>query len=70
MTAQKTTTPASHEWLMGRDKNGEPRIETLSWKRLARIYRENKPGSKVRKAINAECIRLGYTPSKILGLNA
>ena len=70
MTAKtKTTTPVSHEWLMGRDKNGERRIETLAWPRLGRIYRASKPGSPVRKAINAECRRLGYAPAKILGLN-
>ena len=65
----KTQTTASYEWLMGRDKNGERRIETLAWPRLGRIYRASQPGSPVRKAINAECRRLGYAPAKILGLN-
>ena len=70
MTAKtKATTPASYEWLMVRDKNGERRIETLAWPRLGRIYRASQPGSPVRKAINAECRRLGYAPAKILGLN-
>ena len=54
---------------MGRDENGERRIETLAWPRLGRIYRASQPGSPVRKAINAECRRLGYAPAKILGLN-
>ena len=65
----KATTHASYEWLMGRDENGERRIETLAWPRLGRIYRASQPGSPVRKAINAECRRLGYAPAKILGLN-
>ena len=64
-----THNTASYEWLMGRDKNGERRIETLAWPRLGRIYRASQPGSPVRKAINAECRRLGYAPAKILGLN-
>ena len=64
-----TQTTASYEWLMGRDKNGERRIETLAWPRLGRIYRASQPGSPVRQAINAECRRLGYAPAKILGLN-
>ena len=71
MTAKtKTTTPASYEWLMGRDENGERRIETLAWPRLGRIYRASKPGSPVRKAINAECRRLGYGPARILVINS
>ena len=68
-TTTKTTPPASYDWLMGRDKNGERRIGTLDWPRLGRIYRASKPGSPVRKAINTECRRLGYAPVKILGLN-
>ena len=68
-TTTKTTTTASYEWLMGRDKHGERRIETLAWPRLGRIYRASKPGSPARQAINAECRRLGYAPAKILGLN-
>lgn len=68
-TMRKTKTTVSYDWLMGRDKNGERRIETLTWKRLARIYRDSQPGSQIRKAINAECLRLGYTPRKILGIN-
>ena len=66
---RKTPNTASYDWLMGRDKNGERRIETLSWKRIARIYRDSQPGSQIRKAINAECRRLGYAPRKILGIN-
>jgi hypothetical protein len=66
-STQSVTT--SYEWLMGRDKHGERRIETLTWKRLGSIYRAIKPGSPARKAINAECRRLGYTPRMILGIN-
>lgn len=46
------------------------RIEKLSWGRLARIYYASRPSSQVRKAINAECRRLGYTPRVILGINS
>ncbi len=46
------------------------RIEKLSWKRLAGIYYAAKPGSKIRKAINSEARRCGYTPRTILALNA
>jgi hypothetical protein len=49
---------------------GRPKIETLGWKRLAAIYAASQPGSSVRKAINAEARRCGYTPSTILALNA
>ena len=49
---------------------GRPKIETLGWKRLAAIYYANKPGSAVRKAINAEARRCGYTPRTILALHA
>jgi len=66
-TPKSTTT---HEWLTARRPNGRRRIETLGWKRLAGIYYAARPGSKVRKAINAEARRCGYTPSTILALNA
>ena len=58
------------EWLTAYGRNGQRRIETLGWKRLAAIYYANRPGSAIRKAINAECRRCGYTPSTILNLNA
>ena len=64
----KTNTKA--EWLTSRMRNGRRRIEVLGWTRLAAIYYANKPGSGVRKAINAEARRCGYTPSTILALNA
>jgi hypothetical protein len=64
----KTNTKA--EWLTGRMRNGRRRIEVLGWKRLAAIYYAARPGSAVRKAINAEARRCGYTPSTILTLNA
>ncbi len=59
----------NHEWLTVTMRNGRRRIETLGWKRLARMYYAAKPGSKIRKAINAECRHLGYTPWTILALN-
>jgi len=74
MTAntKKTTnsTTESYEWLTATMRNGRRRIETLGWKRLARIYYANRSGSRIRKAINAEARRCGYTPSTILALNA
>ena len=60
----------SYEWLMVRGCDGRRRMERLGWTRLARLYYANRPNSPVRKAINAECRRLGYTPRVILGLNA
>ena len=63
-------TAATAEWLTARMRNGRRRIEVLGWKRLAAIYYANRPGSAIRKAINAEAHRCGYTPSTILALNA
>jgi hypothetical protein len=60
----------TYEWLMARGRDGVRRIEKLGWKRLARMYNANRPNSPVRKAINAECRRLGYTPRVILGLHS
>ncbi len=67
-TKKNTTTAA--EWLTANMRNGRRRIETLGWKRLAAIYYASRPGSAVRKAINAEARRCGYTPTTILALNA
>ena len=72
-TTQKNTikqTLETYEWLTATMGNGRRRIEVLSWKRLAGIYYAAKPGSKIRKAINTEARRCGYTPRTILGLNA
>ena len=63
-------TNAKAEWLTARMRNGRRRVETLGWKRLAAIYYAARPDSAVRKAINAEARRCGYTPSTILALNA
>ena len=60
----------TYEWLMARGRTGERGIEKLGWKRLARIYSAAQPNSLVRKAIDAECRRCGYTPRTILGLHA
>ncbi len=71
-TTQKSTTKnatETYEWLMTTTRLGR-RIEKLSWKRLAKIYFEAKPGSKIRKAINSEARRCGYTPRNILAINA
>ena len=60
----------THDWLMARGRNGRRRIEKLGWKRLARIYLASRPGSAIRKAINAEARRCGYTPRTIISLHA
>jgi hypothetical protein len=63
--------PETYEWLMAEMNNGQGRrIERLSWMRLAAIYYANRPGSRIRKAINREARRCGYTPRTILALNA
>ena len=67
---RSATRPETYEWLMARGRDGVRRIEKLGWRRLARIYNANAPGSRIRKAINAECRRLGYTPRVILGLHS
>jgi len=69
MAAKKTNTE-THEWLLARGRDGRRRIEKLGWRRLARIYLAAAPGSAVRKAINAEARRCGYTPRTILALHA
>lgn len=66
----KTKRTETYEWLTATMRNGRRRIEVLGWKRLARIYDANRPGSKIRKAINTEARRCGYTPRTILALNA
>ena len=59
----------SLEWLTATMRNGRRRIETLGWKRLARIYADNAPRSSIRKAIEREARRCGYTPRTILALH-
>ena len=67
--SNKKNATETYEWLMATTRLGR-RIEKLSWKRLAKIYYANRPGSRIRKAINSEARRCGYTPRTILGLNA
>ena len=59
----------AYEWLTAMMRNGRRRIEVLGWKRLAAIYCASRPGSRIRKTIEAEARRCGYTPRTILGLN-
>jgi hypothetical protein len=68
--AAKQTNIETHEWLMARGRDGRRRIEKLGWRRLACIYLAARPGSAVRKAINAEARRCGYTPRTIIALHA
>ena len=70
MTNETKAKAETYEWLMAQDRSGRRRVEKLSWKRLARIHLANRPGSPIRKAINAEARRCGYTPRTIIGLNA
>jgi len=56
--------------LTARMRNGRRRIECLGWKRLATIYYANEPGSEIRKVIDTEARRCGYTLATILALNA
>ena len=67
---KKKPNTETHEWLMARGRDGRRRIEKLGWRRLARICLAAKPGSPVRKAINAEARRCGYTPRTIISLHA
>ena len=69
MAAKKTNTETL-EWLVARGRDGRRRIEKLGWRRLARIYLAARPGSAIRKAINAEARRCGYTPRTIIALHA
>jgi len=69
MRTKKTNTE-THAWLTATMRNGRRRVEVLGWKRLAKLYYAAKPGSAIRKAINAEAHRCGYTPSTILSIHA
>jgi len=72
-TMKRTTkkeAPGTHAWLTATMRDGRRRIEMLGWKRLAGLYYTNAPGSPIRKAINAEARRCGYTPSTILSMHA
>lgn len=60
----------AYEWLTTTMRNGRRRIEVLGWKRLAAIYLDARPGSPVRKAIEREARRCGYTPRVILAIHA
>ena len=66
----KEANTETHAWLTATMRNGRKRIETLGWKRLAKLYYAAKPRSPIRKAINAEARRCGYTPSTILSIHA
>lgn len=73
-TKMKTTKTqkvcATLAWLKdeGRTK-GLPRIKTLAWSQLARIYDRQPVGSPIRRAIEREARWCGYTPRTILALH-
>ena len=62
--------PETLAWLMHTNRQGQKRIEILGWRRLAKIYYANQQNSPIRKAIETEARKCGYTPSVILGLHA
>ena len=64
------TRPETYEWLMAKGRDGRRRVEKLGWRRLARMWDANRPGSAIRRAIRSEARRCGYTPSTILALHA
>ena len=66
----KKETLGTHAWLTATMRNGRRRIETLGWKRLAGLYYASAPGSPIRKTIEREARRCGYTPSTILAMHA
>lgn len=71
-TTTKNTPPAreTHAWLIAPVRGGKRRVENLGWRRLARLYYAAKAGSPIRRTINAEAWRCGYTPSTILSIHA
>ncbi|MFQ5495863.1 MAG: hypothetical protein ACE5EX_10835 [Phycisphaerae bacterium] len=68
MTAHNKRTE-TYAWLIAKGRGGYPRIETLSWSRLAAIYDASRAHGPVRKAIHDEARRCGYTPRVILRLH-
>ena len=58
-----TPKPETFEWLMTVGRDGRKRVEKLGWKRLAKMWFANKPNSPIRKAINSEARKCGYTTS-------
>ena len=68
---------ATYEYMMQtarRQRNGRwvqiPRIERLSWKRLAEIYNDERTTKDVKTLIEREARRCGYEPLAILNQNA
>ena len=61
---------ATIKWLTAPNRSGVPRLRTLSWGRLNRIYRARSATPAVRKAIEREARLCGYRPASILSLNA
>ena len=59
---------ATVAWLTGTMWRGRPRIEALSWRKLAAIH-EYTTDAEVRRVIRREARRCGYTPNTILGLH-
>jgi hypothetical protein len=68
-TTKKRKTEGSLVWLMTRGLQAEPRMRRLNWGRLARIYDSRRADHAVRRAIEGEAGRCGYTPATILSLN-
>ena len=68
--APKKEPPETHAWLTATMRHGRRRIETLGWKRLAKLYFQAEPGTPIRKTIERDARRCGYTPRTILALHA
>ena len=67
---KKTNEAETLRWLTEASRGGIRRIERLGWTPLAAIYIAARAGGAVRKAIEREARRCGYTPRTILALNA
>ena len=67
---RKHTKSATIGWLLAKSRAELPRIQTLSWGRLNRIYNARTATPAIRKAIEREARLCGYRPTSILILNA
>lgn len=70
-TRQNARNSASNSlaWLTAKGRDGQRRIDGLTFARLNRIYRSQAATPAVRKAIKAACRRGGFDTS-VLAFNA
>jgi len=69
-TNKRTNGQGTVAWLKATTPTGAPRIQTLSWGRLARVYNAKTSTPATRRMIEREARRVGYVPSIVLNLNA